>query len=664
MRTIKLQKEIQDDAIRFGNEANLARAIPYVRDGLKPSQRYTIYTAFNHGYTSNKPHVKSLKLDGQIVGEAWPHGSEYPTIVRLTQDFVLNIPLLSMHGANGSQLGTPDAAASRYTEVRLSEACEDGLLSTIKKDTCDWVLNYSEDIKLPALLPALLPELYVNGSDGMGFCYSQTWLPGNLIEFTTQLKNYIKIGKIDFNNLAPDFPTKGIIVNKSSLPEIYKTGKGTVILRGRANIVSKDIIKITELPYQIYVSDYLQQLKTLITSGKLTGISNIYNMSGDGGMDIEIECSIDPKIVLNQLYKYSNLQVSLSVNQYGIVDSIPELLNLQKYFDIYIDHNLTCLRKEYQFDLDKANSRLEVVNGLLKALSDIDSIINLIKASKSSAVALEALQTTFGFTKTQASAIIDMKLGKLANLERNALVKEADDLNKIVDKCTKFLASDKLQTKEFLSRLDKFTEKYGWQRRTEVCDIDLNEEKKAIKAEKVQERFNIILTKDNELKKVSAGKLKFDDNISKVIEVGEKDRFVLISNTGTMYKLNAKDIKLVSQGSKGQNIKEFFNDEIINIYTGNETEEFLIFVTKNGLIKKIESKIVFGLSKLAGAPVMKVEENDKIIYCELKTNSDIISIKSGKKEKQINISTLLSKGRLAGGIATIKGKLKEPIKIN
>ena len=256
-----------------------------------------------------------------------------------------------------------------------------------------------------------------------------------------------------------------------------------------------------------------------------------------------------------------------------------------------------------------------------------------------------------------------MKLGKLANLERNALIKEADDLNKIVDKCTKFLASDKLQTKEFLSRLDKFTEKYGWQRRTEVCDIDLNEEKKTIKAEKVQERFNIILTKDNELKKVSAGKLKFDDNISKVIEVGEKDRFVLISNTGTMYKLNAKDIKLVSQGSKGQNIKEFFNDEIINIYTGNETEEFLIFVTKNGLIKKIESKIVFGLSKLAGAPVMKVEENDKIIYCELKTDSNVINIKSGKKEKQINISDLLSKGRLAGGIATIKGKLKEPIEI-
>lgn len=661
---INILDELKQDFLIYATEVNNNRAFCDARDGLKPGQRAILWDMYENGHFSTKPHVKSAKVSGNVISRWWPHGdaSVYEAIVRMSQPWVNNLCEIDFHGANGSLLGGPAAASARYTECRLSTMSEESFFTNIKKDVVPMIDNFSEDEKWPLMLPSILPRLIINGSSGIGYTIAQDWLPHNLIEIVEKIKEYLKTNKLSFDNLYPDFPTGGVIINKSACEEIYKTGKGSIILRGKVNIVDK-YINITELPYQIYAEPFIQEIKDLVNSNTITGIEDICNKSDDNGLLIEIECSTDPKVILAQLYKNTDLQISLSANQMALVNGIPELLNLQKYFDIYIDHNLTCLRKEYQFDLDKANSRLEVVNGLLKALSDIDSIINLIKASKSSATALEALQTTFNFTKVQASAIIDMKLGKLANLERNALVKEADDLNKIVDKCTKFLASDKLQTKEFLSRLDKFTEKYGWQRRTEVCDIDLNEEKKAIKAEKAQERFNIILTKDNELKKVSAGKLKSDDNISKVIEVGEKDRFVLISNTGTMYKLNAKDIKLVSQGSKGQNIKEFFNDEIINTYTGNETEEFLIFVTKNGLIKKIESKIVFGLSKLAGAPVMKVEENDKIIYCELKTNSDIINIKSGKKEKQINISDLLSKGRLAGGITTIKGKLKEPIEI-
>lgn len=661
---INIKDELNNDFFIYASCVNNERSFPDARDGLKPSQRAALYTMFRKGFVSDKPHVKSAKITGAIIGELWPHGdsSAYESIVRMSQNWINNISEVDWHGANGSLLGGPEAASSRYTECRLSKATEDGFFVNIKKNVVDMIPNFSEDDEWPSVFPAIFPRLFVNGSQGIGYTIAQEWEPGNLAEFVEKVKEYISKKKITFNNIYPDYPTGGIIINKKDIEGLYKTGHGAVILRGKTGIIN-NYINITELPYQIYAEPFIQKVKDLVNTGTLTGIDDICNKSDDNGLLIEIECSVDPNTVLQKLYKLTDLQCTFSANQMALVNGVPQMLNLQDYIKVYIDHNIECLQREYQFDLDKANSRLEVINGLLKALSDIDNIINIIKASKSAAAALETLQTTFNFTKVQASAIIDMKLGKLANLERNALVKEADDLNKIVDKCTKFLASDKLQIKEFLSRLDKFTEKYGWPRRTEVCDIDLNEEKKVIKAEKVQERFNIILTKDNELKKVSAGKLKFDDNICKVIEVGEKDRFVLISNTGTMYKLNAKDIKLVSQGSKGQNIKEFFNDEIINIYTGNETEEFLIFVTKNGLIKKIESKIVFGLSKLAGAPVMKVEENDKIIYCELKTDSDIINIKSGKKEKQINISDLLSKGRLAGGITTIKGKLKEPIEI-
>ena len=209
--SVNILQEIREDALNIGNEANLSRAIPYVRDGLKPSQRAVIYGAYEQGYSSKKPHVKSLKLDGLVVGSWWPHGSEYLTIARLTQPFVMNIPLLDMHGANGSQLGTPDAASSRYTEVRLAKACEDGLLKNIEKETCDWIPNYSEDKVWPRVFPALLPNLFVNGSDGMGYCYSQTWLPGNLREFYWKVREYLETGKVTYDDIYPDFPTKGTI---------------------------------------------------------------------------------------------------------------------------------------------------------------------------------------------------------------------------------------------------------------------------------------------------------------------------------------------------------------------------------------------------------------------------------------------------------------------
>lgn len=654
---INILDEMHNDFLVYAVEVNNNRAFPDARDGLKPAQRAALYTMYHKGFCSTKPHVKSAKITGAIIGELWPHGdaSAYETIVRMSQPWINNICEVDFHGANGSQLGGPEAASSRYTECRLSKASEDGLFANIKKDVVDFIPNFSEDDEWPSVLPAVFPRLLINGSSGIGYTIANDWLPHNLSEVSCKIKEYLKEGKINFDNICPDFPTGGVIINKKDLSNIYKTGKGTVILRGKAELLGK-YINITELPYQVYAEPFIQKIKDLVNAGTLSGIEDICNKSDDNGLSIEIECSGDSKAILNKLYKYTDLQISLTVNQMALINGIPEMFNLERYIKVYIEHNLSCLQREAKFDFDKANARLEIVNGLLKALLNIDSIISLIKSSTSSEAARQALMTKYDFTDNQARAIIDMKLGKLANLEQIELNKEAAELNKITDKCTKFLASEKLQEKEFIKRLDEFTEKYGWVRRTEVCDIDLIEEKKQNKEEKIPEKYNIILTKDNELKKIVLGKTKQDDSILKVIEVGEKDRFVLISKNGFMYKLNAKDIKLVSAGSKGQNIKEFFNAEIINIYTGNEIEDYLIFITKNGLVKKIESKIVFGLSKLAGAPIMKVEENDEIIYCELKTDIDIIKLSSGRRKKEIKISELISKGRLAGGIVGIKVK--------
>lgn len=662
---VDILHEIRTNALLIGNEANLSRAIPYVRDGLKPSQRAVVYGAYEQGYSSKKPHVKSLKLDGQVVGSWWPHGSEYSTIVRLTQPFVMNIPLLDMHGANGSQLGTPDAAASRYTEVRLSKACEEGLLQNIEKDTCEWIPNYSEDRVWPKILPALLPNLFVNGSDGMGYCYSQTWLPGNLTEFFEKVKEYLVSQKITYDNIFPDFPTGGIIVNKKDLTKIYETGTGSVILRGRASI-ENNVIKITELPYQIYVTPFMEQLKALTSPNakgevKISGISDIYNMSGDAGMLIEIECETDPSIILSKLYQYSSLQISLSANQYGIVDNIPELINLDRYIQVYIEHNITAIQKEYSHELQKASQRLEIVAGLIHAISILDDVIREIRAAKSSYEAANALKLNFSFTDAQAQAIVDMRLGKLANTEIDALNKEQAQLNKTIDACNKLLKSEKSQKKEFLKRLGAFVEAYAWPRRTDVVDIDLAAEKaNTAQKVKVTENYTVALDENGYIKRILTSQYKPNKKAKyQTTEIVEDKKLLLISNRGIMYKLPVKRIPKASINSTGSAINGLLelqnNEKIIRILNGLENEEYLFFMTKKGLAKKTPYIEVSGLSKNIGAIVMKLAEGDEIILCKL-VDSEVITISYNNKEKQINTDKFIAKSRTAGGVVAVKVK--------
>ena len=662
---IDILQEIRTDALLIGNEANLSRAIPYVRDGLKPSQRAVIYGAYEQGYSSKKPHVKSLKLDGQVVGSWWPHGSEYSTITRLTQPFVMNIPLLDMHGANGSQLGTPEAAASRYTEVRLSKACEDGLLKNLEKDTCEWIPNYSEDKEWPKILPAVFPNLFVNGSDGMGYCYSQTWLPGNLNEFFIKVKEFIEYGKFTCDNIFPDFPTGGIIINKSALTKIYETGTGTVILRGRA-VIEDNIIKITELPYQVYVTPFMEQLKTLITPNargeiKISGVSDIFNMSGDTGMLIEIECEEDPNLVLNKLYRYSTLQISLSANQFGIVDSIPELLNLEKYIKVYLAHNIEVIQKEYSYDLQKASQRLEIVSGLIRATSILDDIISEIRLSKSTTEAVNNLKNKFSFTDLQAQAITDMRLGKLANTEVVALTKEQAQLNKTIEACNKMLKSDKAQKKEFLQRLKTFVDTYGWERRTEVTDIDFTIEKAAVSAKtKVIENYTVMLDDNGNIKRMLTSQYKANKKVKhQTTEVAEDKKILLISNKGIMYKLPVKQIPKASINSVGTAVNNLITlqngESIIKVLSGLEDDSYLFFVTKNGLAKKTPYSDITNISKTIGTVVMKLAEDDEIILCKL-LESESIKVLYNSKEKIINTDKFIPKSRTAGGVVAIKVK--------
>lgn len=662
--SINILDEMKNDFLVYAQEVNNNRSFPDARDGLKPGMRAALWEMYSKGYSSAKPHVKSAKVTGGTIATWWPHGdsSVYEAVVRMSQPWVNNICEIDFHGANGSLLGGPDAASSRYTECRLAKAIEEGFFSNIKKDTVDMILNFSEDERWPSVFPAIFPRLFVNGSQGIGYTIAQEWEPGNLIEFSNKVKTYISDNVVDCSDIYPDYPTGGLIINRSEVKKIYETGRGQVILRGKTEIVG-DFIKITELPYQVYAEPLIQKIKDLVNAGTLSGVEDICNKSDDSGLLIEIECSEKPDVVLSKLFKLTDLQMSFNANQMALINGIPQMLTLKDYIKVYVDHNILCLKREYQFDLDKALVRKEIVDGLINAISIIDKVIVTIKSSTSSEDAKINLSVGYGFTMNQAKAIVEMRLGKLANLEIVELEKEQAELVKLIDKCNKFLASDKLQKKEFLSRLDNFVSNFGYARHTEVVDIDLDAEKSKLKKheETTAEDYMICLTKGNFIKRISMSDYKpqrkvltATDEIVSAIQVGLKDRFVLISAKGTMYKMQANKIDLCNMNSAGMSLKTRDHDKIVAVYSGNETLPYLFMITKNGLAKKIDARTVFDLCKLCGAPIMKVEDKDEIIYCTLADDDTVIPYSIGTKEKELRVEDFLPKGRTAGGVVAIK----------
>ena len=408
--TIELTKELSQNFLDFSHEANYQRAFADARDGLKPGQRACLWEMYKKGYKSSKPHVKSAKISGGVVASWWPHGDTavYETFARMSQKWINNIPEVDWHGANGSVQISGEPAASRYTEARLTKLVEEGMLGNINKNNVPMKLNFSEDDEWPIVFPAIFPRLMVNGCQGIGSTIANVWVPHSFTEISEVIKHYIDTEEVSYN-IAPSFPSGGIIINKDDISNIYKTGKGKVILRGRAEIKNNYII-ITEIPYQVYVEPLIEEIKQYAIEDENSGIEDVVNKSGKT-IHIEIECSSDPERVLNKLYTKTSLQKNYNINQYALTDKgVPALLTLEDYLKIYTNHNIACIVRETQFDLDKAEVRSEIVDGLLRALLSIDEIIAFIKASESSAVAKEGLMNKYGFTENQAKAILAMRL--------------------------------------------------------------------------------------------------------------------------------------------------------------------------------------------------------------------------------------------------------------
>ena len=671
MNQIELTKELSQNFLDFSHEVNYQRAFADARDGLKPGQRACIWEMYQKGYKSNKPHVKSAKISGGVIANWWPHGDTaiYETFARMSQKWINNIPEIDWHGANGSVQISGEPAASRYTEARLTKIVEEGMLANINKNTVPMKPNFSDDDKWPVVLPAIFPRLMVNGCQGIGSTIANVWLPHSFTEIANIIDKYVSTGEIDYDNIAPSFPSGGIIINKKELPIIYKTGKGKVVLRGKAEIKNNYII-ITEIPYQVYVEPLIEEIKKYAVEEENSGIEDVINKSSKN-IYIEIECSSNPAAILKKLYSKTSLQKSFNANQYALTDKgIPALLTLKDYLDIYVNHNIKCIINETKFDLDKAIDRLEIVNGLLRALEDIDNIIALIKSSENATAAKEALIKKYQFTENQAKAILAMRLSSLAKLEKVELEKEAEDLKNKIFMLNQILDSRDEQIGILKVRLQGLVNKYGDTRRTELTNIEVKPEDKIIE-EVVPEDCVVILSQTGDIKRVPKNSFKVqrkngkgvktkDDVIMSTISTNTIDNLLLFTKKGKMFKIIVDEVPVGTNASKGAHVGTLINmdqdDEVIAITSlaRSNTAKYVVFFTKQGLMKKTFLDEYTKVKRSTGIAAIKINDGDSIANVEFINEENILVITKNGMSIHFESKNVNPIGRVAAGVKTIK----------
>lgn len=620
-----LVNELGVNFIEYAVAVNTDRAIPDAKSGLKPVAKRILYGAFDAGYASSKPHVKCANIVGNVMADWHPHGdsSIYGALVRLAQPWVMRYPLIDFHGSMGNRDGD-GPAAYRYTEARLSKLSEDGMLAGIKKKNVDFIPNYSETKDEPTTLPAIFPNLLCNPNTGIGVAMACNWLPHNLNEVAQAIYDYMD-GK-EPSIPGPDFPTGGQIINKDELPNIIKTGRGSVKLRGKYKVEGNDII-FYEIPYGVATEALMTEIGTACDEERIKGIANIRNESNRKGFRLVIECDKGASIltIVNNLFKETSLQTSISYNQVALIDKVPTELSLKDCIKVYINHNTECIIKEAKFDKRKAEDRLEVVEGLLRALEDIDNIIELIKKSESSAKAKDNLISKYNFSEPQAKAIVDMKLGRLAGLEKIEVMNERTELLDVINNLSYIISNPEITLR---TRLEAIVKTYGDERRTELTQIAQTKEEKEI-AYVEPEKCVVVLTEAGTIKRIPVtsfraqkrnGKgIKTQEEItSMVIRTNTVDNLMVFSNKGQMYRLLVNDIPVGTNTSKGASVKSLVSmatDEepatMYSVYRDTDAK-YVFFATKNGIVKKTALSEYIDTKKKSGIGAIKLREGDEL----------------------------------------------------
>lgn len=665
MQNNDIYNELHTNFIEYAYAVNSDRAIPSAADGLKPVAKRILYSCLMEGRTYSKPHVKAARIVGDVMGKLHPHGdsSIYGAMARLSQDWVMRYPLIDWHGNNGNIVGDGPAAA-RYTEARLAKITEDGLLQGLKKNNVDFIPNYDETLEEPIVLPSYFPNLLCNPNSGIGVALACSWAPHNLNEVATAINDYID-GKEPMLP-GPDFPTGGIVINKNDIPAIMKTGRGTVKIRAKYKKEKNNLI-FYEIPYGTNVETLIAEIGT--AAEEIEGINDVRDETNKKGVRIVVECDRNPEYIANQLFSKTNLQSSFSYNQVALIGKTPTELNLKDCCKIYVDNALVCLTKEKQFDLTKAQERLHIVDGLLKALEDIDNIIALIRKSASAAAAKEELIKAYKFSQEQAKAILAMRLSSLANLEKVEIENEQKELLTTISNINNWLTNKDTQYQTVKDILNNLVKKYGDVRRTELTQIDIKpEDKEVINVE--PEKVVVIMTESGLIKRVPASSFRTqrrggkgvktaDDVVNAVIRTNTVDSLMIFSDKGNMYRLLVDSIPEGTNTTKGISVKNLIQMQpnenptvIYSIYRDTDAK-YVLFTTKNGLVKKTSLDEYTKTRKKTGIAAITLRENDSIASVSLIKDEPIIMITKRGMCIKFNSSEITPTARATSGVKGI-----------
>ena len=680
---VDLEDKMKDAYLDYSMSVIVSRALPDVRDGLKPVHRRILYGMDGLGLDPSKPTRKSARVVGEVMGKYHPHGDSaiYDALVRLAQDFSTRYPLAQGQGNFGSIDGD-DPAAMRYTEVKMSKIAKE-MLRDINKDTVDFMPNFDEEEKEPIVLPSRFPNLLVNGSNGIAVGMATNMAPHNLNEAIDASIAYMKNPEINIQELnkiikGPDFPTGAKILGKSGIKEAYETGRGKVKLRGIAEIEpfkkNRERIIVSEIPYQVNKARLIEKIADLVKDKRIDGISDIRDESDRKGMRIVIEIKRDANanIVLNNLYKYTQLETTFGIINLALVDGVPKILNLKELIKYYIDHQKDVVTRRTEFDLARANARKHIVEGLIIAIDNIDEIIKIIRSSYDDEQIKGIFLERFGLTDLQSQAILDMRLKRLSGLEIEKLNAENKELEETISYLRSILDSEEKLIELIEDELNEIKEKYGDKRRTKIVadegEIDIEE---LIEKEDIL----ITLTNDGYIKRlpvdtykvqnrggkgISAANTKEDDFIKRIMTTNTHEDLLFFTSFGRVYSLKGYQIPEGSRTSRGQAIINILSlnsgekiTEIMSLSELNEDDQ-IVLQTKNGKIKKTDA-INFTSIQRNGIIAIGLEEDDKLISARHieKEEELIISTKDGMTI-QFSTEDVRSMGRQARGVRAIK----------
>ncbi len=676
-------KEMKTSFIAYAMAVNVSRAIPDVRDGLKPVHRRILYAMNELGLTSDKPYRKCALIVGDVLGKYHPHGdlSVYDALVRLAQDFSIRCTLVDGHGNFGSVDGDP-AAAYRYTEARLSKIADE-MIRGIDKKTVDFYPNFDDTREQPVVLPSRYPNLLVNGSDGIAVGMATSIPPHNLGEVIDGTIALLENPELDIDALmdiipAPDYPTGAYIMGGGGIKKAYRTGRGNCIIRARAEIEEnsngKSRITITEIPYQVNKAKLIENMADLVKQKRIEGISDIHELSDKEGMRIVVEVKKDanPQVVLNMLYKHTQLQISHSMIMLALVDGTPKILNLKEMLEEYVKHQKSVITRRTQFDLDKALEREHILLGLVKALTNIDEVIETIKKSQDRQSAIENLCSKFELSEKQSVAILEMRLQRLTALEVEKIQEELAELEKLITDLRDILANPQRVVEIIKTELIEIKNKYNEPRRSEITydysDIDIED---LIEVEDVI----LSITHNGYIKRmpvdeykaqrrggvgVSAHKTKEEDFVENVMTTSTHDNILFFSNKGKVYRTKGYQIPEASKGAKGRAIINLLNlepGEVINAYVPvpKESQGFLMMATKQGLIKKTTLDEFVRINSNGKKAITFASEDDELISVQLtRGDEQIIMASSGGKCIRFAEEDVRATGRTSMGVKSIR----------